>query len=73
MLNNVENWQLATAVNGQEIFVKVMPLKKKQRSSQGFIWVEVGKMIELQSGQQVEFNLDGKSFYVALNQLYKLN
>jgi hypothetical protein len=38
----------------------------------GFKWVEVGKKILLDSGQEIDFNLDGNSFYTEVNQLYRL-
>ena len=65
-------WQQAKAVNGQLIDVQLIPLIKNQSSKSGFVGVEVGKMIELRSGEKVDLNLDGRSFYIGLNQLYKL-
>ncbi|WP_373683222.1 transposase [Acinetobacter sp. YH16052] len=52
--------------------VKLVPLKRKQNTMDGFIWVEVGKMIQLPTGEEFQFNLDGKSFYTGVNQLYRL-
>ena len=73
MMKKLSEWHIATASNGHEISVKVIPLKRKQNSVEGHKWVEVGKMIQLQSGQEIEFNLDRKSFYVSHNQLYRLS
>ena len=36
-------------------------------------YVEVGKRILLQSGIEVDLNLDGRTFYTSLNQLFKLD
>lgn len=72
-MNILNDWHIATAMNGTEIHVRIIPLKSRQNSMKGFKWVEVGRMIELQSGKKVEFNQDGKSFYAAYNQLYRLN
>ncbi|AOA59598.1 transposase [Acinetobacter larvae] len=69
----LSEWHLATANNGKQINVKVVPLKRKQNSMQGGTWVEVGKMIQLESGLEIDFNLDGKSFYAAYNELYRLD
>ena len=71
-LNIINEWHLAKACNGNEISVKIIPVKRQQSTLNGFKWVEVGKKVLLQSGQEVEFNLDGKSFYTAVNQLYRL-
>ena len=64
--------RMAIAKNGHEIVVTLIPNEKKQNTLTGFINVEVGKKILLQSGQEVEFNLDGNSFYIAPNEMYKL-
>nr|WP_081408516.1 transposase [Acinetobacter sp. NCu2D-2] len=72
MLKILNQWYTATAVNGCEINVKVVPLKRKQSTLDGFIWVDVGSMIQLSSGEEIQFNLDGKSFYTGVNQLYRL-
>lgn len=69
----MEEWKIATAINGNQIVVKLIPLKKKQNSAEGSIWVEVGKKIQLSSGQEIDFNQDGRSFYTEVNQLYRLN
>lgn len=70
LMNNI--WRDATAVNGQQIRVKIIPLNKPQNSAQGLTWVQVGQMIELESGETLPLNLDGRSFYLKVNQLYKL-
>ncbi|EXS21871.1 hypothetical protein J658_3131 [Acinetobacter baumannii 573719] len=46
---------------------------RKQNSLDGYRWVEVGKKIQLQSGEEIELNQDGKSFYAGFNQLYRLS
>ena len=71
MLNIIENL-VAKSVNGSEIIVSLVPSKKMQSTREGFKWVEVGKKVLLQSGQEIEFNQDGKSFYTSVNQLYRL-
>lgn len=69
----LNTWQVATATNGSEIKVKLVPLKRQQNTNQGVIWVEVGHMIQLESGEIIPMNLDGLSFYTGVNQLYRLN
>ena len=39
----------------------------------GFKKIEVGKKVLLQSGIEVDLNLDGRTFYTSLNQLFKFN
>lgn len=73
IVNIVNEWHIATAVNGNEINVRIVPHVRKQNSLDGYRWVEVGKKIQLQSGEEIELNQDGKSFYVGFNQLYRLN
>lgn len=73
IVNIVNGWHIATAINGNEINVRIIPLKRKQNSPNGSQWVEVGKKIQLQTGEEIELNQDGKSFYISFNQLYKLN
>jgi len=72
-LKILNEWHLATARNGNQINVKIIPLKRQQNSMTGTLWVEVGKLIELESGETIHFNLDGKSFYAEFNQLYRVN
>ncbi len=72
MLKIINEWHVAKASNGNEICVQIIPLKRQQNTLDGFKWVEVGKKVLLQSGQEVDFNLDGKSFYTSVNQLYRL-
>lgn len=70
---NISNgWMMAKAVNGDQIRVKVVPFKRKQNTMSGSAWVEVCKQIEVESGDLFQLNLDGKSFYVGLNKLYRL-
>jgi hypothetical protein len=73
ILKNLNTWSVATAINGREIQVKVVPMLRKQNTINGMIMVDVGNMIELESGEQFPFNLDGKSFYTGFNQLYRLS
>ena len=71
-MNKSNGWITATAVNGDQIRVKIVPLKRQQRNPSGMSWVEVGKKIELESGEDRQFNFDGRSFYLGLNQLYRV-
>lgn len=71
-MNIISKWHIATATDGNEISVQIIPLKRRQSTMDGFKWVEVGKKVLLQSGQEIEFNQDGKSFYTSVNQLYRL-
>ncbi len=48
-------------------------MQRQQNTINGMIMVNVGKMIELENGEQYPFNLDGKSFYTGFNQLYRLS
>jgi len=68
----INEWCIAKAVNGNEISVQIIPLKRQQNTLEGFKWVEVGKKVLLESGQEIDFNLDGNSFYTSVNQLYRL-
>lgn len=52
--------------------MRIVPHVRKQNSQDGYRWVEVGKKIQLQSGEEIELNQDGKSFYAGFNQLYRL-
>ncbi|MEK5772021.1 hypothetical protein VXE29_15760 [Acinetobacter variabilis] len=38
-----------------------------------FKYLAIGKRVLLQSGIEVDLNLDGRIFYTSLNQLFKLN
>ncbi|KAF1020415.1 transposase [Acinetobacter sp.] len=71
-MNLLNGWTIATAKNGDQIQVKIIPLKRIQNNIDGMSWVEVGKQIQLETGQECCFNLDGRSFYTGLNQLYKI-
>ena len=64
---------IAKSKNGTEIIVSLIPLHKMQNTRQGLKQIEVGKRVLLESGIEVEFNLDGRTFYTSLNQLFKLN
>lgn len=64
--------RIAIAINGDEINVKIIPNEKRQNTTAGFMNVEVGKKVLLESGQEISLNLDGKSFYTSFNQMYKL-
>lgn len=60
-------------MNGTEILVSLVPLNKIQNTRTGFKMVEVGKQVLLQSGIVIDLNLDGCSFFVKLNQLFRLH
>ena len=64
---------IAKSKNGTEILVSLIPLNKIQSTREGFKTVEVGKRVLLSSGIEVDLNLDGRTFYASLNQLFKLN
>ena len=68
-LNNL----IAKSKNGTEIIVSLIPLHKMQNTRQGLKQIEVGKRVLLESGIEVDLNLDGRTFYTSLNQLFKLN
>ena len=67
------NELIAKSKNGTEILVSLIPLNKMQNTRQGFKEIEVGKRVLLESGIDVDLNLDGRTFYTSLNQLFKLN
>ena len=67
------NELIAKSKNGTEIIVSLIPLNKMQNTRQGFKEIEVGKRVLLESGIEVDLNLDGRTFYTSLNQLFKLN
>jgi hypothetical protein len=71
-LNFLNGWTTARAINGDEIRVKIIPLKRKQNNLFGVSWVEVSKQIEFESGEKCALNIDGRSFYTSQNKLYKL-
>ena len=64
---------IAKSKNGTEIIVSLIPLHKMQNTRQGLKRIEVGKRVLLSSGVEVDLNLDGRTFYTSLNQLFKLN
>lgn len=64
---------IAKSKNGTEIIVSLIPLNKMQNTRNGLKAIEVGKRVLLQSGKEVDLNLDGRTFYTSLNQLFKLN
>lgn len=64
---------IAKPKNGTEIIVSLIPLNKMQNTRQGLKRIEVGKRVLLSSGVEVDLNLDGRTFYTSLNQLFKLN
>lgn len=70
-LNKSENL-VAKAVNGCEIVVSLVPSIKMQSTRDGFKWVEVGKKVLLQSGIEIELNLDGRSFYTGVHEMFRL-
>ena len=67
------NELIAKSKNGTEIIVSLIPLNKMQNTRQGFKEIEVGKRVLLESGIEVDLNLDGRTFYISMNQLFKLN
>ena len=64
---------VAKSKNGTEIIVSLIQLNKLQNTRQGFKEIEVGKRVLLGSGVEVDLNLDGRTFYTSLNQLFKLD
>ena len=64
---------IAKSKNGTEIIVSLIPLHKMQNTRQGLKQIEVGKRVLLESGIEVDLNLDGRTFYTSLNQLLKLS
>lgn len=64
---------IAKSKNGIEIIVSLIPLNKMQNTRQGLKRIEVGKRVLLSSGVEVDLNLNGRTFYTSLNQLFKLN
>ncbi|HEN9572585.1 hypothetical protein ABTD27_19420, partial [Acinetobacter baumannii] len=60
---------IAKSKNGTEIIVSLIPLHKMQNTRQGLKQIEVGKRVLLESGIEVDLNLDGRTFYTSLNQL----
>ena len=64
---------IAKSKNGTEIIVSLIPLHKMQNTRQSLKQIEVGKRVLLESGIEVDLNLDGRTFYTSLNQLFKLN
>ncbi|WP_180074364.1 MULTISPECIES: hypothetical protein [unclassified Acinetobacter] len=67
------NELIAKSKNGAEIIVSLIPLNKMQNTRQGFKEIEVGKRVLLESGIEVDLNLDGRTFYMSLNKLFKIN
>ena len=64
---------IAKSKNGTEIIVSLIPLNKMQNTRQGLKRIEVGKRVLLSSGVEVDLNLEGRTFYTSINQLFKLN
>ncbi|ENU29951.1 hypothetical protein F991_02438 [Acinetobacter sp. CIP-A165] len=64
---------IAKSPNGTEIIVSLIPVNKMKNTRQGLKTIEVGKKVLLQSGVEVDLNLDGRTFYTSLNKLFKLN
>ncbi|MCU4347027.1 hypothetical protein ACEN3H_05240 [Acinetobacter lactucae] len=64
---------IAKSKNGTEILVSLIPLNRIQNTREGFKTVEVGKKVLLSSGIEVDLNLDGRTFYASINQLFKLD
>lgn len=53
---------IAKSKNGTEIIVSLIPLHKMQNTRQGLKQIEVGKRVLLESGIEVDLNLDGRTF-----------
>ncbi|OTG82621.1 transposase [Acinetobacter sp. ANC 5054] len=70
-MKNLNESFVATAVNGGQINVKLVPLQRQQSTPNGFIMVDVGQMVELETGETFPLNVDGKSFYTGINRLYR--
>lgn len=66
------NFRTAKSIDGDIIHVQIIASERKQNISGGFKWVKVGEKVLLDSGREINFNLDGRSFYVAPNQMYRL-
>ncbi|RJE46579.1 hypothetical protein AMS70_07125 [Acinetobacter sp. JS678] len=64
---------IAKSKNGTEILVSLIPLNRIQNTREGLKTVEVGKRVLLSSGIEVDLNLDGRTFYASINQLFKLD
>ena len=64
---------IAKSKNGTEIIISLIPLNKMQNTRQGLKKIVVGNRVLLSSGLEVDLNLDGRTFYTSLNQLFKLN
>lgn len=56
---------IAKSKNGTEIIVSLIPLHKMQNTRQGLKQIEVGKRVLLESGIEVDLNLDGRTFYTS--------
>ena len=63
---------LAKAVNGREIVVSLVASIKMKNTREGFKWVEVGKHVLLECGQEIELNVDGRSFYTDIHEMFRL-
>lgn len=72
-MNMSNGWTTAKAVNGDQIRVKIIPLQKEQSTIFGKIMVEVSKQVQIESGEMFNLNLDGKSFFTGLNNLYRFS
>ena len=64
---------IAKSTNGNEISVTLIPLFRMQNTREGFKQEKIKKRILLSSGLEVDLNLDGRTFYISYNQLFKLN
>ena len=72
-MKKLNEWHIASQSNGGQINVKLVPMQRQQNTPNGFVWVDVGQMIELETGETFALNLDGKSFYTGPSQLYRLS
>lgn len=71
MLNKFENI-IAKSVNGSEIIVSLIPSQKMQNTRNGSKLVEVGKKVLLECGLEIDLNLDGRSFFTGVNEMFRL-
>lgn len=71
-MNMSNGWTTAKAVNGDTIRINIIPFEKEQSTVLGKILVEVSKQVQIESGEKFHINLDGRSFFLGTNKLYKI-
>lgn len=80
LLKMCMNWyKLKTTVNriaivahGNRTHIKTTHHQKCKNTSTDSILEELGKMVSLDLSQAIDLNLDGKNFYTAFNQMYRV-